>query len=388
MVIPGTLDEWRSSTGLPFDESGPVVVPGAACRSSAASSMTTRSTSSRRCGCTSYEPGPGRPDKPNISRRSLHIPTVQQESLFGDLLPMWNIHVYTASSAGARCAMLGGGGIGEQEASAVTGGGGTEEQVTAVSGGGGTDEQDASAVGGGGIAQHEASAVTGSSGRQREASAVTGGGGIAEHEASAVTGPAGSESTRPARLPAAAVSRNSPAPYSAAAGYLIPDGPGGEPGPTRLGSHRTPYPYSAADCPSGSLPRRPKTPVLAQRALPTPRPRSARLPGAAPDRRPGTVDSGAFSGPASRRGAGRRARRHPPGISPGPRARSSASPSGDRAASAGGCGCGGAGNWTSIGDGPTTVTGAGAGLCLLALGVATCLIGGRAPARVRRPVQR
>ena len=29
MVIPGTLDEWRSWTGLPFDESGPVVVPGA-----------------------------------------------------------------------------------------------------------------------------------------------------------------------------------------------------------------------------------------------------------------------------------------------------------------------------------------------------------------------
>jgi hypothetical protein len=29
MVIPGTLAEWRSWTGLPFDESGPVVVPGA-----------------------------------------------------------------------------------------------------------------------------------------------------------------------------------------------------------------------------------------------------------------------------------------------------------------------------------------------------------------------
>ncbi len=29
MVIPGTLDEWRSWTGLPFDVSGPVVVPGA-----------------------------------------------------------------------------------------------------------------------------------------------------------------------------------------------------------------------------------------------------------------------------------------------------------------------------------------------------------------------
>jgi GNAT superfamily N-acetyltransferase len=29
MVIPGTLDEWRSWTGLPFDRSGPVEVPGA-----------------------------------------------------------------------------------------------------------------------------------------------------------------------------------------------------------------------------------------------------------------------------------------------------------------------------------------------------------------------
>lgn len=29
MVIPGTLDEWRRWTGLPFDRSGPVNVPGA-----------------------------------------------------------------------------------------------------------------------------------------------------------------------------------------------------------------------------------------------------------------------------------------------------------------------------------------------------------------------
>jgi hypothetical protein len=29
MVIPGTLQEWRSWTGLPFDQPGPVVVPGA-----------------------------------------------------------------------------------------------------------------------------------------------------------------------------------------------------------------------------------------------------------------------------------------------------------------------------------------------------------------------
>jgi hypothetical protein len=53
---------------------------------------------------------------------------------------MWNIHVYTASSAGARCAMLGGGGIGEHEASAVTGGGGIEEQPCAVLGGGGISD--------------------------------------------------------------------------------------------------------------------------------------------------------------------------------------------------------------------------------------------------------
>ena len=29
MVIPGTLAEWRSWTGLPFDRTGPVIVPGA-----------------------------------------------------------------------------------------------------------------------------------------------------------------------------------------------------------------------------------------------------------------------------------------------------------------------------------------------------------------------
>ena len=194
--------------------------------------------------------------------------------------------------------MLGGGGIGEHEASAVTGGGGIEEQVTAVFGGGGTDEQDASAVaGGGGIREHEASAVSG-------------GGGIAEHEASAVTGPAGSASTRPARSPAAAGSRNSPAPYSVAAGYLIPNGPGGEPGPTRLRSHRTPspYPYSAADGPSGHCPGGQKPPSSHTGPFP-PRAPLRPPPGAAPDRQPGTVDSGAFSGPAGRR-AGRPARRH------------------------------------------------------------------------------
>jgi GNAT superfamily N-acetyltransferase len=29
MVIPGTLEEWRGWTGLPFDATGPVIVPGA-----------------------------------------------------------------------------------------------------------------------------------------------------------------------------------------------------------------------------------------------------------------------------------------------------------------------------------------------------------------------
>jgi hypothetical protein len=202
--------------------------------------------------------------------------------------------------------MLGGGGIGEHEASAVAGGGGIEEQATAVFGGGGTDEQDARAVaGGGGIAEHEASAVSG-------------GGGIGEHEASAVVG--------------AAVLRNGPAPYSVAAGYLIPNGPGGEPWPTRLRSHRTPYPYSAADGPSGHSPRGEKSPSSHPRALPAPAPRLARLL--------------ARSGLAARHS---RFRRVPwpcwptgrpsspaasPGISHGPQARSSPASSGDCAVSA------------------------------------------------------
>ena len=236
---------------------------------------------------------------------------------------MWNIHVYTASSAGARCAMLGGGGIGEHEASAVTGGGGIEEQVTAVFGGGGTDEQDASAMaGGGGIREHEASAVSG-------------GGGIAEHVASAVTGPAGSASTSPVRSPAAAGLRNSPAPYSVAAGSLIPNGPGGEPGPTWLRSHRTPsaYSYSAADGPSGHCPGGQKPP-----SSPTgPFPHRA-LPAWPASRR--------CSGPAARHSRFRCVLRPcwptrrssspaaPPGISHGPRARSSPASSADCAVSA------------------------------------------------------
>ena len=282
--------------------------------------MTTRSTSSRRSGCTTgCEPGPGRPNrtfcapKPAYSYRSTGIPIQRFAS------EMWNIHVYTASSAGARCAMLGGGGIGEHEPSAVTGGGGIEEQVTAVFGGGGTDEQDASAMaGGGGIREHEASAVSG-------------GGGIAEHVASAVTGPAGSASTRPARSPAAAGLGNSPAPYSVAAGYLIPNGPGGEPGPTRLGSHRTPspYPYSAADGPSSHCPGGQKPP-FSHTGPSRPAPPACRR----------------CSGPAARHSRFRcvlrpcwptRRSSSPaasPGISHGPRARSSPVSSADRAVSA------------------------------------------------------
>ena len=83
MVIPGTLDEWRSWTGQPFDESGPVVVPGALVPVQCSVEHDTRSTSSPRCGCTtSCEPGPGLTGR--SARRSPHIPIVQQESLFGD----------------------------------------------------------------------------------------------------------------------------------------------------------------------------------------------------------------------------------------------------------------------------------------------------------------
>jgi hypothetical protein len=76
--------------------------------------------------------------------------------------------------------MLGGGGIAEHEASAV-------------SGGGGTDEQEASAVtGGGGIAEHDESLISGGGGTAEQvASAVTGGGGIVEHDGSAVFGGGG-----------------------------------------------------------------------------------------------------------------------------------------------------------------------------------------------------
>ena len=68
---------------------------------------------------------------------------------------MWNIHIYTASSPGASCAMLGGGGIGEHEASAVSGGGGIGEHEASAVTGGGTEEQPCAVFGGGGISDPE-----------------------------------------------------------------------------------------------------------------------------------------------------------------------------------------------------------------------------------------
>ena len=80
--------------------------------------------------------------------------------------------------------MLGGGGIGEHEASAVVGGDGIREhEASAVFGGGGIGEHEASAVtGAGGIGEHEASAVTGGGGIAEQSIAVLGGGGIFDPE--------------------------------------------------------------------------------------------------------------------------------------------------------------------------------------------------------------
>ncbi len=161
--------------------------------------------------------------------------------------------------------MLGGGGIGEHEASAVTGGGGIEEQVTAVSGGGGTDEQDARAVaGGGGIGEHEASAVSG-------------GGGIGEHEASAVTG-GGTEEQPCAVLGGGGISDPERAGRRALAdaAFHIPI------------VHLTARPVTA---------RRPKPPSWHTGPFP-PRAPLRPYPRAASDRQPGPVDSGAFPGRA------------------------------------------------------------------------------------------
>ena len=80
--------------------------------------------------------------------------------------------------------MLGGGGICEQDASAVFGGGGIAEQDDrAVVGGGGIAEQDDRAVlGGGGTAEQDAGAIAGAGGIAEHVNAVLGGGGISDPE--------------------------------------------------------------------------------------------------------------------------------------------------------------------------------------------------------------
>ena len=120
-------------------------------------------------------------------------------------------------------AISGGGGTAEQEGSAVTGGGGIAEQVgSAISGGGGTAEQEGSAVtGGGGIAEQDGSAVLGGGGMTDPDNEVRGGGGIAE-QASAVLGGGGIMAPERAGLsalartpcPASGVARPSSSPAS------------------------------------------------------------------------------------------------------------------------------------------------------------------------------
>jgi hypothetical protein len=79
--------------------------------------------------------------------------------------------------------VLGGGGIAEHEASAVSGGGGTDEQEgSAVTGGGGIAEHDGSAVFGGGGMTDPDNEVRGGGGMAEQASAVLGGGGIIDPE--------------------------------------------------------------------------------------------------------------------------------------------------------------------------------------------------------------
>jgi hypothetical protein len=79
--------------------------------------------------------------------------------------------------------MLGGGGIAEHEASAVSGGGGTDEQEgSAVTGGGGIAEQDGSAVFGGGGMTGPDRSVRGGGGIAEQVSVVLGGGGINDPE--------------------------------------------------------------------------------------------------------------------------------------------------------------------------------------------------------------
>jgi hypothetical protein len=50
MVMVGSLAQWRDWTGLPFDQTGDVVVPCRSSRCTVTSSTTTPSTSSRTSG--------------------------------------------------------------------------------------------------------------------------------------------------------------------------------------------------------------------------------------------------------------------------------------------------------------------------------------------------
>ena len=105
--------------------------------------------------------------------------------------------------------MLGGGGIAEHEASAVSGGGGTDEQEgSAVTGGGGIAEQDGSAVLGGGGMTDPDNEVRGGGGMAEQASAVLGGGGIMAPER------AGLSAFARTTCPASAIARPSSSPAS------------------------------------------------------------------------------------------------------------------------------------------------------------------------------
>ena len=83
--------------------------------------------------------------------------------------------------------VLGGGGMTEQEESAVVGGGGmTEHEESAVVGGGGITDPDSAVLGGSGISEPDKAVLGGGGIAEQEESAVLGGGGI--------TGPPGPKS--------------------------------------------------------------------------------------------------------------------------------------------------------------------------------------------------
>ena len=103
--------------------------------------------------------------------------------------------------------MLGGGGIAEHEASAISGGGGTAEQEgSAVTGGGGIAEQDGSTVLGGGGMTDPDNEVRGGGGIAEQASAVLGGGGIMAPER------AGLSALAPTTCPTSTIARPSSSP--------------------------------------------------------------------------------------------------------------------------------------------------------------------------------